>query len=77
MQQRALLRRPSRPSSVHQLRRLPFSSNLPALIVEAVRQLVADHRPDAAVVDGGVTPGLIERRLQNAGGEVDAVAIGL
>ena len=49
---------------------------LAALIVEAVRQFVADHGAGAAVVDGGVAAGLIERRLQNAGGEVDGVAIG-
>ena len=42
---------------------------LAPLIVEAVRQLVADDRAGAAVVDGGVAAGLIERRLQDAGRE--------
>ena len=48
---------------------------LAALIVEAVRQLVADDGARAAVVDRRVAPGLVEGRLQDAGREVDVVAI--
>ena len=39
---------------------------LAALIVEPVRQFVADDRAGAAVVDRGLASGLVERRLQNA-----------
>ena len=46
---------------------------LSAAVVEAVRHLVADDRPDAAVIHG-VIPGRIEeRRLQDPGREIDAV----
>ena len=46
---------------------------LAAFVVEAVRQLVADHHADAAEVDGVVSAVVEERRLQNAGREVDVV----
>ena len=46
---------------------------LPPLIVEAVGQLVADHRAGAAEVHRGVRLRVVERRLQDAGGEVDVV----
>src|SRR5205823_10319207 len=46
---------------------------LPSLIVEAVRQFVADDGAHAAVVDAGVALDAVERRLQDAGGEVDVV----
>ena len=46
---------------------------LPSLIVEAVGQLVADDRPDGAVVGGGVAARPVERRLQDPGREVDVV----
>ena len=41
-------------SGVHQSRRLPLGVELAALVVEAVRHLVADHRADRPVVDGVV-----------------------
>ena len=46
---------------------------LRALIVEAVRHLVADDRADAAVVVGVVRVRIEERRLQDAGREGDVV----
>src|ERR1039457_2894977 len=48
---------------------------LAALVVEPVRHLVADHRSGSAVVERDVAPGVEERRLQDAGGEVDAVVL--
>ena len=45
-----------------------------ALVVEAVADLVADHRADRAVVDGVVGVGVEERRLQDGCGEDDLVA---
>ena len=62
-------------SGVHQSRRLPVGIVLPALIVEAVRHLVADDRADAAVVDRVVRLRIEERRLQNAGREHDLVHV--
>jgi hypothetical protein len=53
-----------------------FAVELAALIVESVRQLVADDCAGGPVVDGGVTPRAIEGRLQNAGWKIDVVAIG-
>ena len=50
---------------------------LRALVVEAVADLVADDRADAAVVDGVVGVGVEERRLQDRGGEDDLVQPGL
>ena len=44
-----------------------------SLIVEAVRDFVADHGADAAVVHRVVGREIEERRLQNAGGEDDLV----
>ena len=46
---------------------------LAAAVVEAVRHLVADDHADAAEVDGIVGLRVEERRLQDAGGEGDAV----
>ena len=43
------------------------------MIVEAVRQFVADDRSDAAEVDRHVGGAVIEGRLQNAGREIDVV----
>ena len=48
-----------------------------ALVVEAVADLVADHRTDAAVVGRVVGLGVEERRLQNRCGEDDLVHPGL
>ena len=50
---------------------------LGALVVEAVADLVADHRPDAAVVGRVVGLGVEERRLQDRGREDDLVLPGL
>ena len=44
-----------------------------ARVVEAVRDLVADDRPDAAVVDGVVRVGPEHRRLEDPGREHDLV----
>src|SRR5580658_1647659 len=44
-----------------------------ALVVEAVGHLVADDDADAAEVDGRILGDVIERRLQDPGGEVDVV----
>jgi hypothetical protein len=46
---------------------------LRALVVEAVADLVADDRADAAVVGGVVGLGVEERRLQDRGREHDLV----
>ena len=46
---------------------------LAALVVEAVRDLVPDHRSDGAVVHGVVGIGVEERWLQDARGEDDFV----
>ena len=46
---------------------------LAALVVEAVADLVPDHRADAAVVRGVVGVGVEERRLQDRGREHDLV----
>src|SRR5262249_2461904 len=40
---------------------------LAPLIVEAVRELVADYGAGGAVIDGGVAVRAVERRLQDAG----------
>ena len=50
---------------------------LRALVVEAVTDLVADDRADAAVVLGRVGVGVEERLLQDAGGEADLVGAGV
>ena len=50
---------------------------LGALVVEAVADLVADHRADAAVVGGVVGFGVEERRLQNRCGKDDFVHAGV
>ena len=46
---------------------------LAAFVVEAVGQFVSDGAAGVAVVGGVVRLGIEERRLQNAGGEVDVV----
>jgi len=60
-------------SSVHQSVRLPLGANFRPWVVEAVRELVADHGADAAEVHRVVHHVLVERRLQDAGREVDVV----
>ena len=52
---------------------IAFWIELPALIVETVRQLVADDGSDGAVVHRRVHALVIERRLEDAGGEIDIV----
>ena len=56
-------------SGVHQSRSRPCGVELAALVVEAVRQLVADHAADRAVVDRRIGVGVEDRRLQDAGRE--------
>ena len=48
-----------------------------ALIVEAVADLVSDHRADTAVVRGVVGMGVEERRLQNRRGKTISFIPGL
>ena len=55
---------------------IPVAGEPSALIVESMRQLVPDDGARPAVVDRGVAAGLVERRLKNAGWEVDVVARG-
>ena len=62
----------ARSSSVHQSRS-GRGVELAALVVEAVRDLVADDRADGAVVHGVVGVGVEERRLQDARREDDLV----
>src|SRR5581483_3102986 len=50
---------------------------LASLVVEAVRQLVTDDGADRAVVHRGVTIGIVERRLQDAGGKLMLLLGGL
>ena len=64
--------RRGRPRSTSR-RRLPSPSYLRALVVEAVADLVADHRADAAVVHRVVGVQVEERRLQDRGREDDLV----
>ena len=52
---------------------VPLQVELRALVVEAVRDLVADDRADGAVVDGVVGLGVEEGRLEDAGREDDLV----
>ena len=64
------------------LRRPPVAQvalgvKLAPLVVEAVRELVADHRPDAAVVHGVVRRGVEVRGLQDPGGKDDLVERGV
>ena len=49
----------------------------PAAVVEAVRDLVADHRADGAVIGRVVGLRVEERRLQDAGGKVISLALPL
>ena len=58
---------------VHQSRQVALRVELAALVVEAVGQLVADHRSDRAEVDRRRRSVVEERRLQDAGGKVDVV----
>ena len=60
--------------AVHQSVQQP-SPSIAALVVEAVADLVADHRADAAVVDGRVGVRVEERRLQDGGGKNDLVEV--
>ncbi len=62
-----VLRRP--PVAQH-----PVAVGLAALVVEAVGDLVADDRADAAIVDGRVRVRIEEGRLQDGGREDDLVA---
>ena len=78
-------RRTARPArSASALKRSPSSSlppvaqravgvEAPALVVEAVGDLVRDDHADAAEVDGVVGVGVEQRRLQDAGREDDLV----
>src|SRR5438067_1228905 len=43
----------------------------PALIVEAVGQLVSDHYSDSSVIHGIIAARVVKRGLQNASGEID------
>src|SRR5258708_1379705 len=52
------------------LREVAVSVVVATLVVEAVRDFVADDRPDAAVVDGVIQREVEERRPGNAGGGV-------
>ena len=51
----------------------PFGVELGAEIVEAVADLVADHRADRAVIIGRVGVAVVERRLEDSGGEVHRI----
>ena len=64
-------------SGVHQSLRLPDAVVLRALVVEAVADLVADDRADAAVVLGRLGVRREERLLQDAGREADLVGAGV
>ena len=46
---------------------------LTSLVVEAVRQFVANHSADGAEIHGVVARSAVERRLQDPGREVDIV----
>ena len=48
-----------------------------ALVVEAVADLMADHRADAAIIHRIVGLGIEERRLQDGGGKDDLVEGGI
>ena len=50
-----------------------FAVGLAALVVEAVPDLVADHRADAAVIHGVVSVHVEERRLEDGRGKHDLV----
>ena len=63
----------SRSSAVHQSVSAAVTVVLRALVVEAVADLVADHRADAAVVDRVVGRRIEERRLQDRRREDDLV----
>jgi hypothetical protein len=52
---------------------IAFCVELPALIVEAVSKLVADHRDDASEIDPRIGGGAVEGRPEGAGREVDVV----
>ena len=59
--------------AVHQSRTRPCGVEAAALVVEAVADLVADHRADRAVIDRRIGVGIEEGRLQDAGREGDLV----
>ena len=50
---------------------------LAALVVECVGELVPDHRTDTAVVERRIALGVVEGRLQDRGGNGDAVLGGV
>ena len=52
-----------------------MSVELAALVVEAVREFVADHHADCAIVYGIIHGLLEERWLQNAGRKVDRIQL--
>ena len=54
-----------------------FGVELAAFVVETVGKFVADDGADVTVVDGDVLGGIVERRLQDSGGEVDIVHAGV
>src|SRR5207302_7001783 len=54
-----------------------FGIKLAALIVKAVRQLVADCASGIAVVGRVVKFGIVERRLQNSGRKVCVIHLGI
>jgi len=56
---------------------IALAVELAPLIVEAVGELVADDGAGGAVVDRGVAPRSIERRLQDAGGKLMLLRSGL
>ena len=64
-------------AGVHQSLRSPLRVEETALVVEAVRHLVADHGADRAVVHRVVGVRVEERRLQDAGREDDLVVRGV
>src|SRR5208283_6054506 len=51
------------------------SVELPSLIVEAMREFVANHHPDRAVIHRVIQVLLEKWRLQNAGGKVDRIQL--
>ena len=56
---------------------IAFRVELAAFVVEAVSELVADSRAGVAVVGRVVLFGVVERGLEDAGGKVDVVHLGV
>src|SRR5271156_2544489 len=46
---------------------------LPALVVEAVREFMSNHHPDAAIIHRVIHQLAVKRRLQNSRGKVDII----